>query len=153
MNFEDIKKIYYYLEEEKNLTDFTDFFDYNPENFYLLKKENEVKKLANTKFYNSASLIFMENFGCSNVLNFFDDFFSNNPEIFHKAFIYSKEKITFEFLKDLNEVFYKYKNYYDLYKSSIDFSDDSGFSKVFHILVELDFNADYIEVLKEEFFC
>jgi radical SAM superfamily enzyme YgiQ (UPF0313 family) len=151
LDFNDIQEVYCHLEEEKDLTFVVDFFDYDPRQFYILKDTQDLHALENTPYYHTASFLFFTNFSKETIFNFFDRFFASNPDIFHKLFIFSNNRFDIDFLNTLNDMFCKYKNYYDLYKESINFNFTESFSKVLHVLVKPDVPAPYLEELNDNF--
>ena len=147
----DIKKIYYYIENKKNYSFNMDFFDYNEDNFFVIKRDGDFSLLQNSPFYNSASFLIVDNFSTSFIIDFFKNYLSENKEIFFKLFLYSKKEIDINFLKILNDFFINNRNYYDLYREGLNYSGDRVFSKNMHILLNINIDKRVFDKYNDEF--
>ncbi|OHD09612.1 MAG: hypothetical protein A2086_14225 [Spirochaetes bacterium GWD1_27_9] len=151
MNFNDIKNVYLYLDKEKDFSYIEEFYFENKEEFYIIKNNDDLQILLETPYYKSCSLILIDNFSYQEILTFFNQFFIKNPEIFHISYIYSTKKIDFSFLQSLNDIFASYKNFYDLYRESINYFSSFSFSKVLNILVKPNIPKKYFETLLDNY--
>lgn len=149
MNIDDIRNVYLYLEQEKGISYRDNFIPNDKERFYLIKTESDFTKLYESVYYQTSSLIMLDNFSEEQILDFFTNFFKNNPEIFHISYIFSEKIITDLFLEKLKIIFLSYSNYYDNYRMSINYFNDESFSKVFNILCRFDVNNKYLEHLRD----
>lgn len=149
IDYNDVKKIYYYLESEKELSYYDDFFEFREENFYVIKRESEFQKLFETEFYHTASFIYLDCIDKEYIIKFYTDFFRNNPEIFHHTFLFS-ERFDLKFLDRLYYIFSLYKNYYDYFKDNINFNSKFSQSKRITLLVKPDIDRGVLDELIEE---
>lgn len=151
LDLADIKKIYYYLETSKNFSYEDNFYDFDPDNFYLVKNESDLNIIAVSPFYHSAALIFIDNMDCLKIIKFYEKYLSENPEIFHCCFLFSNNDHNFKFIDDLNNIFLKHKNYYDHFKDNINFNHALSLSKKLILLVEPEINQNKLDILLDNY--
>ncbi len=151
MTLKDIKNVYLYLETEKNFSYRDEYFSESKETFFIVKGIRDFEELNKSKFYQTNSFILKDNFEEKTILNFFDNYFSENQEIFHICYLYSDDKISEFFLRELNIIFNRYRNYYDDYHESINYFNDESFSKKFKILCKFGVEKKYYEFLADNY--
>ncbi|MBN2544392.1 MAG: B12-binding domain-containing radical SAM protein [Spirochaetes bacterium] len=151
LDLADIKKIYYYLETSKNFSYEDNFYDFDPDNFYLVKNESDLNIIAVSPFYHSAALIFIDNMDCLKIIKFYEKYLSENPEIFHCCFLFSNNDYNLKFIDDLNNIFLKHKNYYDHFKDNINFNHALSLSKKLILLVEPEINQNKLDILLDNY--
>lgn len=151
LSYKEIQEIYLYLEDKKDISYIEEFTISKNEQFFILKTEYDLDHfLNNNYFYHSGSIIFIDNFTFDKIYDFFNSFFSNNNEVFHHCYIYSKNKIDKNILNRLKNLFYSYHNYYDRYNEAQNFLQDP-ISKKLTILVDFSFSIDYIKYLYDDY--
>ncbi|MCG8570407.1 MAG: B12-binding domain-containing radical SAM protein [Spirochaetes bacterium] len=144
INIEEIKQIFFYLEQEKGISYQKEFFLRNHKMYSWLDVKNGVVDLFSNPYMQSASFLIDGKIEYAQILQYYQQYFDLHPEVFHQIYFYIPNRLPNNFILNLQSLLRQYPNYYDQFHQGVNYDEDLLFSKKIHLLLSHDsLIADY----------